>query len=76
MFEEEGGKLTYWPEFGEDPLMSDDLQQERQNYFEASFPNYDVLFQRLVIGEILPFKNAVILFRDLTIQLSLSVIEV
>lgn len=59
--------LTYWPEFGEDPLKSEALQQERKNNFEASFPNYDVIFQRLAIGESSLFQNAVKLF---TIQLA------
>lgn len=70
MYEEQGGVLTYWPEFGEDPLTIEALQQERQDYFEKFFPNYDIIFQRLAIGESLLFQNAVKLFRDLTFQLA------
>ncbi|KXJ27882.1 hypothetical protein AC249_AIPGENE2896 [Exaiptasia diaphana] len=68
MYEEQGGALTYWPEFGEDPLTTEELQQERENNFHKSFHNFDVIFHRLAIGESSLFQNAVILFRDLTIQ--------
>ena len=47
LYEERGGQLTFWPEFGIDPLSNSEILASRHsNEFNASFPNLNDLFMR------------------------------
>jgi len=67
MYEESGGQLTYWPEFGKDPLSSiPHLDIARNNRFCQQFGNFSEMFSGIVNGHTATFQNAVLHHRDLT----------
>lgn len=68
MYEEKGGQLTYWQEFGNDPLSSSPiLLQRRLNDFNSAFPDMTILFHGVANGlNSLMFKQAIQCFRDVT----------
>lgn len=67
LYQQRGGTLTYWSEFGKDPLEGNaGLITLRSNLFQNDFPTFDILFHELVNGNPIPFRTAVTEFRDLT----------
>ena len=71
LFEQDGGHLTIWPEFGFDPLASSEhLAKRRFDSFHQSFPNMATIFHHVINDDALAYKNALFLFRDLTNNLS------
>jgi len=71
LYEERGGQLTFWPEFGIDPLSDSAIMASRHsNEFNANFPNLNDLFYEVVNNDFTNFRNAISLFRDLKYQYS------
>lgn len=71
LYEERGGQLTFWPEFGIDPLCNSEIMASRHsNEFNANFPNLNDLFYEVVNSDFTNFRNAVCFFRDLKYQYS------
>lgn len=49
LYEERGGQLTFWPEFGIDPLCNSEIMALRHsNEFNANFLNLNDLFYEVV----------------------------
>ena len=70
LFEENGGQLTTWPEFGVDPLSNEEsLSSSRSQHFHSHFPDFiDIMFHGVVNGNPTLSQNAIQLFRDLTYE--------
>ena len=69
MYEERGGQLTYWPEFGKDPLSSiQHLNAARIERFFQHFGDFSEMFSGLVNGHPAMFQNAILFYRDLTYE--------
>ena len=67
MYEERGGQLTYWTEFGNDPLSSSSrIHRKREKDFLSYFPDWSVIFHGIVNGDPRMFHDAIQLFKDLT----------
>ncbi|XP_020911488.1 uncharacterized protein LOC110249211, partial [Exaiptasia diaphana] len=67
LYQQRGGTLTHWPEFGRDPLQGNaELETLRSNVFQMDIPNFDTIFHEVVNGNIEAYRNAVTRFRDLT----------
>ena len=71
LYEERGGQLTFWPEFGIDPLSESEIMASRHlSEFNANFPNLNNLFYEVVNNDFTNFRNAICFFRDLKYQYS------
>ncbi|KAL9965196.1 hypothetical protein ACROYT_G028964 [Oculina patagonica] len=69
LYEQQGGHLTVWPEFGKDPLSSEvHLSSARLKQFQSHFPEFATMFHGVVNKNPTMFQNAILLFRDLTFE--------
>lgn len=69
-YEEAGGRLTHFSEFGADPLANDaGLLHEREVIFQQRYPSFDPLFHKLVNGNDTVFCCALHHFIDITASL-------
>lgn len=66
LFEEDGGHLTYFRDFGVDPLSGDEKVTMREATFHARYPTFEPFFHRLVNGDDSLFKEGLLFFVHLT----------
>ncbi|XP_068747843.1 uncharacterized protein [Montipora capricornis] len=66
LYQERGGHLTFWPEFGQDPLWGTNKYAKRLEDFYQQFPHLNELFYEVTNNRFANFSIAVILYRDLT----------
>ena len=67
MFEDEGGHLTHFSEFGQDPLRDDAVRlHNRETTFFSRYPTFDPFFHELVNGDDTLFKQGLLFFISLT----------
>ena len=69
LYEQDGGTLTLFGDFGVDPLgeLDDEgKRQERVRLFAQRFPSFELLFHRLVNGNSSLFKEAILYFMQIT----------
>ena len=65
-YEDRGGQLTFWPEFGTDPLSGQDIIASRHsNEFNINFPNLNDIFYEVINNDLTNFRRAISLYRDL-----------
>ena len=69
LYEQSGGTLTLFGDFGIDPV-EDHQQEQRLQMFQQRFPSYEPLFHRLVNGDNSLFTDAVLCFKEVTFSLS------
>ena len=70
-YEEAGGHLTHFSQFGSDPLVGDrHLIQEREVRFYQIYPNFDPIFHNLVNNDDSTFCNGLYLFIQITQSLA------
>ena len=67
LFEENGGQLTAWPEFGIDPLSCEEsLSSARSQHFHSHNSDFIDMFHGVVNGNPALFQNTIQLFSVLT----------
>ena len=67
------GRLTDPASFGDDPLGNNyDKKRIRDSYFKEKYPCSHQIFYQLVNGEDTHFRNALLLYCDITKRLSSS----
>ena len=70
-YEERGGQLTFWPEFGIDQLCDSEIMTSRHsNEFNNNFPNLNELFYVVVNNDFTNFRNSICFFKELKNQYS------
>ena len=73
LFKDDGGNLTIWSPFGEDPIRhSPVLLARREEEFNLHFPDISVIFHKLVNGDFENFKKAIQLFISVTESLNVN----
>lgn len=65
MFEEDGGHLTYFREFGDDPLTAEKAVM-RDTAFYTKYPTFEPFFYRIVNEDDSLFKEGLLYFIHLT----------
>ena len=69
-YEEQGGRLTMFPQFGTDPLANDSVNQaERERLFHAS-ADVEQAYGELVSGQHALFRQAFVTYEDINRILS------
>ena len=69
-YEEAGGRLTLFSEFGADPLANNAaLIHQREVIFHQTYSTFDPLFHKLVNGDDTEFCSALHHFMDITASL-------
>ena len=69
LYERSGGRLSDPTPFGSDPLHGE-RREMRDQAFSRRYPSIDSIFHRLVNGDNLPYKQALLFLIDLTRRLS------
>ena len=73
MYRENVRSLTDPAPFGEDLLdNSTEKKHIRESYFKGKYPSYEHIFHQLVNRVDTPFRNALLLYCDITTRLSRS----
>ena len=71
LYEESGGSLTIFSEYGEDPLAGrEDMMRARMERFSEDWPSFENIYHNLVNDDGRFFRDALILYIDLTMQLN------
>ena len=74
LFTQDGGDLTLWSLFGTDPLAHiPHLRYQRQEFFNNSYPDFGIIFNRLVNGDTSIFQHALKFYIDITETLAHNV---
>lgn len=72
LFEANGGHITVFSPFGEDPLASHpDLAEERESTFLEYFPDFGPFFHTVVNGNTLLFSDGLLCFIHISKQLEI-----
>ena len=70
-FEANGGQLTVFSCFGEDPLQgSPSLAARREAEFHRRFPDFSEIFHAVVNGDYYLFREGILCFIDISRRLS------
>ena len=70
MYRDNVGRLSDPTMFGSDPLIdSDERKLMRESYFKEKYPCFQQIFHQLVNGIDAPFRNALLLYCDITKRL-------
>ena len=74
LYEENGGRLTVFSNFGQDPLeQREDLKSIRMERFKEQWPSFETIFHSLVNGNKANFRDGLLCFIDLTMQLKTQI---